>query len=85
MIPLSSGLADSQHNNRVPESLTATASAAGLTSLVGALTENAQAVVPVLNSARGITVFAPVNEAFTAAADVIATLNQSSIANVLLK
>jgi uncharacterized surface protein with fasciclin (FAS1) repeats len=44
----------------------------------------APTAVPVLNGAAGITVFAPNNAAFAAAAGVISTINNTQIANVLL-
>lgn len=65
--------------------LTATAQAAGLTNLVGALQQYAPQAVPALASARGITVFAPVDSAFQAAMSMIGQLNQTQIADVLLK
>lgn len=36
-----------------------------------------------IDNTKGITVFAPVNSAFEAAASLIGTLNQTAIANVL--
>lgn len=71
--------------NSVPESVVATATAAGLTSLISAITTNAASAAPALIGARGLTVFAPVNSAFEAAQGLISTLNMSTIANVLLK
>ncbi|GAA5886756.1 hypothetical protein JCM16303_003303 [Sporobolomyces ruberrimus] len=68
----------------IPGNLTATASAAGLSSLTGALTQYASSAIPALTSAKGITVFAPVNSAFESAASLIGTLNDTTIANVLL-
>ncbi|GAA5998943.1 hypothetical protein JCM5350_008103 [Sporobolomyces pararoseus] len=68
----------------IPGNLTATASQAGLTSLVGALQQYAPSAVPALTQAKGITVFAPVNSAFEAASSLIGTLNETTIANVLL-
>lgn len=65
--------------------LTATAQAAGLTSLVGALQQYAPSAVPALASTRGITVFAPVNSAFQSAMSLIGTLNNTQITDVLLK
>lgn len=61
-----------------------TATAAGLTELVGALTSAAPEAVPAIDGAMGITVFAPVNQAFQDAQSVIATLNTSQVAGVLL-
>lgn len=69
----------------IPMGLVETATAAGLTSLTGALQQAAPEAIPVLANATGITVFAPVNDAFSAAESVIATLNTTQIANVLLK
>ncbi|GAA6039298.1 hypothetical protein NBRC10512_001164 [Rhodotorula toruloides] len=68
----------------IPMNLTATAQAAGLTNLVGALQQYAPQAVPALASARGITVFAPVDSAFQAAMSMIGQLNQTQIADVLL-
>lgn len=68
----------------IPGNLTATASAANLSSLVGALSQYAPSAVPALTQAKGITVFAPVNSAFESAASLIGTLNETTIANVLL-
>ncbi|GAA6026292.1 hypothetical protein JCM11491_002508, partial [Sporobolomyces phaffii] len=68
----------------IPGNLTAVATEAGLTSLTGALTQYASSAIPALTSAKGITVFAPVNSAFESAASLIGTLNQTAIADVLL-
>ncbi|GAA5840870.1 hypothetical protein JCM3766R1_005385 [Sporobolomyces carnicolor] len=68
----------------IPGNLTATAAQAGLTSLTGALTQYASSAIPALTQAKGITVFAPVNSAFESAASLIGTLNETTIANVLL-
>ncbi|GAA5957816.1 hypothetical protein JCM3765_003775 [Sporobolomyces pararoseus] len=68
----------------IPGNLTATASQANLSSLVGALQQYAPSAVPALTQAKGITVFAPVNSAFEAASSLIGTLNETTIANVLL-
>ncbi|BGP00669.1 hypothetical protein NBRC10513v2_006464 [Rhodotorula toruloides] len=68
----------------IPMNLTATAQAAGLTNLVGALQQYAPQAVPALASARGVTIFAPVNAAFQAAMSAIGQLNQTQIADVLL-
>lgn len=67
----------------LPGSVTETAVAADLSSLVTALTTFAPDVTAALDTTRGLTVFAPLNSAFDAAADVIATLNESTIATVL--
>ncbi|GAA5902578.1 uncharacterized protein JCM6883_007172 [Sporobolomyces salmoneus] len=68
----------------IPGNLTSVASAAGLSSLTGALSQYAPQAIPALTEARGITVFAPVNSAFEAASSLIGTLNDTTIANVLL-
>ena len=69
----------------IPMNLTATASAAGLTSLTGALTQYAPQAVTALSEQEGLTLFAPVNSAFESAMSLIGTLNDTTIANVLLK
>ncbi|MFT7121766.1 MAG: transforming growth factor-beta-induced protein [Neolewinella sp.] len=56
--------------------------AEGLSSLAGALT--GANLVSVLSGDGPFTVFAPVNSAFEAAADVIATLSAEQVTNVLL-
>jgi len=68
----------------IPMNLTATASAAGLTSLTGALTQYAPQAVTALSEQEGLTLFAPVNSAFESAMSLIGTLNDTTIANVLL-
>lgn len=67
----------------VPANITSTAVAAGLTSLVGALTMYTPTVVPMLDTLKGLTVFAPSNDAFAAAAGLLGTVNASVIATVL--
>lgn len=64
--------------------MVSTATAAELTGVVGALQAAAPDVIPVLNNATGITVFAPINEAFQSAESLIASLNTSTVAAVLL-
>ncbi|GAA6061355.1 hypothetical protein JCM10212_004836 [Sporobolomyces blumeae] len=68
----------------IPSNLTTTAQAAGLTSLVGALTQYAPSAVSSLDNTRGVTVFAPTNSAFEQAMSMIGSLNETTIANVLL-
>lgn len=41
------------------------------------------AVVPTLNTLRGLTIFAPSNAAFAAAAGLLGSVNASTIATVL--
>ncbi|GAA6002995.1 fasciclin domain-containing protein [Rhodotorula paludigena] len=68
----------------IPVSLSETAQAANLSSLTGALQQYAPDTIGQLESTAGITVFAPVNSAFAAAQEVISSLNDTAIANVLL-
>ncbi|KAK4048752.1 hypothetical protein OIV83_004518 [Microbotryomycetes sp. JL201] len=68
----------------VPGTLTETLSMANLTALTGALTSAAPEAVPMLEEARGITVFAPNDQAFGNVQSLIGQLNQTAIANVLL-
>ncbi|GJN93652.1 hypothetical protein Rhopal_006709-T1 [Rhodotorula paludigena] len=77
-------VATTQYQNFIPVSLSETAQAANLSSLTGALQQYAPDTIGQLESTAGITVFAPVNSAFAAAQEVISSLNDTAIANVLL-
>lgn len=67
----------------VPTTVVATAQAAGLTGIVNALTQDAPALVTPLNTDKGVTIFVPSNEAFSAIASTIQTLNMSTISAIL--
>ena len=69
----------------VPGTLTETITQGGLTALAGALTSAAPQAVPLLEQAPGLTVFAPNNAAFSNVEQLIGQLNNTDIANVLLK
>ncbi|KAJ1328938.1 transforming growth factor-beta-induced protein [Microdochium nivale] len=65
----------------VPQSIVATAGAANLTSLVGAVTT--AGLGDALTGLTNVTVFAPTNEAFAAISSVAANLSTEALANVL--
>jgi len=66
----------------LPMDVVDAAVSAGLSSLAGALTD--AGLVTALQGAGPFTVFAPDNDAFTAAATTIATLSSAQVTNVLL-
>lgn len=65
----------------IPASDADTATAAGLTSLAGALT--AAGVVSTVNGLKDVTIFAPSNDAFAAIASTAANLTTAQIASIL--
>ncbi|KAK4053000.1 hypothetical protein OIO90_004124 [Microbotryomycetes sp. JL221] len=68
----------------VPGTITETLTQGNLSALAGALTSAAPQAVPLLESAPGVTIFAPSNQAFSNVQSLIGQLNQTAIANVLL-
>jgi uncharacterized surface protein with fasciclin (FAS1) repeats len=67
----------------VPANTTSTATAANLTSLLGAISTEAPSLVSVVDTFPGITLFAPTNAAFSAVSTVTSTLNSSVITTIL--
>lgn len=67
----------------IPTNASTTATAAGLTGIVGALT--AAGEVEFFDTEPDVTIFIPFNEAFEAIADTVASLNTEQLQQVLLK
>lgn len=72
-----------RRDRRIPDTITATSRAAGLTALVDAATANAPELVVALDESTGLTVFAPINSAFEKAASVVSGLSPEQIKTVL--
>ena len=66
----------------LPTAISQTLQTANLTSLLGAATQTIPNVTELLSSPQ-LTIFAPVDSAFAAAADLISTLNETQIASVI--